>query len=74
MPVWAGYWGVPWSGFGWIFPLICLLFMVGMGVACFRMMGSCMARHGDHTRSEVETLQQEMRELKAEIRKLRERT
>lgn len=58
MPIWGGYWGMSWGGFGWIFPLICLLFMVGMGLACFRMMGGCMTRHGDHTRTEVEELHQ----------------
>ena len=66
---------MPWSGFGWIFPLIGLLFMVGMGLACFRMMGGCsMTRHGGPTRTGVEELHQEVRDLKEEIRKLRERT
>ncbi len=27
MPMWGGYWGMPWSGFGWMLPLIGLLFM-----------------------------------------------
>ncbi len=74
MPIWGGYWEMPWGGFGWIFPLIGLLFMVGMGLACFRMMGGCMTRHGGPTRTEVEELHREGRDLKEEIRKLRERT
>ncbi|HXZ44562.1 MAG TPA: hypothetical protein VEH53_07010 [archaeon] len=74
MPMWGGYWGMPWGGFGWILPLIGLLFMVGMGLACFRMMGGCMTRHGGPTRTEVEGLHREVRDPKEEIRKLRERT
>ena len=36
MPFWDGS---PWSGFGWIFPLIGLLFMVVMAFVCIRRMG-----------------------------------
>ncbi len=46
MPMWNGYWGAPWGWFGWIMPLIGLLFMVMMAFVCFRMMGGCMAGHG----------------------------
>ena len=79
MPMWGGYWGPPWAGFGWIFPLIGLLFMVLMVFVCMRMMGStmrggCMAGHGGHSASEVEDLRREVRELKDEIRKLRDRS
>ncbi len=74
MPIWGGYWGPPWGGLGWIFPLIGLLFMVGMALACFRMMGGCMSRHGGHRSAEVEELRQEVRDLKEEIRKLRGRS
>jgi hypothetical protein len=75
MPMWGGYWGAPWGGFGWIFPLIGLLFMVMMAFACFRMMGGCMAGRGvagriDHKPDEVEELRREVQELKDEIRKL----
>ena len=73
MPMWGGYWGGPWGGFGWIFPLIGLLFMAVMAFVCFRMMGGCMAGHGHHTTGEVEDLRREVRELREEIRKLRER-
>lgn len=79
MPFWGGYWGAPWSGFGWIFPLIGLLFMVVMVLACMRMMGGmmggrCMTGHGGQRIGEVEDLRREVRELKEEIRKLRDRT
>jgi hypothetical protein len=74
MPMWGGYSGGPWSGFGWIVPLLGLLFMVGMALACFRMMGSCMTRHGGRPDTEVEALRRDVRELQEEIRKLRERT
>ncbi len=73
MPMWGGYWGPPGGGFGWIFPLIGLLFMVVMGFVCFRMMGGCMAGHGRHATGEVEDLRREVRELQEEIRKLRQR-
>lgn len=79
MPMWGGYWGAPWAGFGWIFPLIGLLFMVIMVFMCVRMMGGtmrggCMPGHVSHTASETEELRREVRELKEEIQKLRERT
>ena len=72
MPMWGGYWGMPWGGFGWVFPLIGLLFMVGMAVMCFRMMGGCMAGHGHHSSGEVDDLRREVCELRDEIRALRE--
>lgn len=76
MPMWSGYWGGPWPGFGWIFPLLGLLFMVVMVVLCVRMMGG-MGRgggmpYGGHASGEREDLQREVRELREEIRKLRE--
>ncbi len=74
MPMWGGYWGTPWGGFGWIFPLIGLLFMVVMGFVCFRMMGGCLAGHGRHTAGDVEDLRREIRGLREEIQKLRERS
>ena len=39
MPMWGGYLGPPWGGFGWIFPFIGLLFMVVLVFMCIRMMG-----------------------------------
>jgi len=58
MPMWSGYWGGPWPGFGWIFPLLGLLFMVVMVVLCVRMMGR-MGRgggmpYGGHASGELE--------------------
>lgn len=77
MPMWGGYWGPPWGGFGWIFPLIGLLFMVVMVFMCIRMMGgissfSSMGGQTTHGGGEVEDLRREVHELKEEIRKLRE--
>jgi hypothetical protein len=37
-------------------------------------MGGCMTRHGGHTSAGVEELHREVRNLKEEIRKLRERS
>ena len=79
MPFWAGYWEPPWAGFGWIFPLIGLLFMVVMALFCVRMMsgmmsGGCMTSHGRSNASEMEDLRREVRELKEEIRKLGEKS
>jgi uncharacterized membrane protein len=74
MPMWAGYWGAPWGGFGWIFPLIGLLFMLAMAVMCFRMMGGrmggCMSSYSRHGSGEVEELRKEIRDLREEIRKI----
>jgi hypothetical protein len=74
MHMWGGYWGMPWVGFGWIFPLIGILFMVVMAFVCCRMMGrmagsGCMPGHGGT--GEIEDLRREVRELKEEIRKFR---
>ena len=38
MPMWGGYWGGPWTGFGWLFPVIALLLMGLMMFLCCRMM------------------------------------
>ncbi len=48
MPICGAYWGIPWAGFGWILPVIGLVFMVVMAFVCFRMMGRCMVGHGGH--------------------------
>lgn len=79
MPMWGGYWGGPWTGFGWIFPLIGLLFMVVMAFMCFRMLGGmmrggCMPGHAGHSAGEIEDLRKELRALQEEIRRLRERS
>ena len=75
MSMWSGYWGPPWAGFGWIFPVVGLLFMVVMFVLCFRMMGGgCMGRHGSHRVGELENLRREVQELKQEIRDLHDRS
>lgn len=74
MLMWNGYWGAPWGWFGWIMPLVCLLFVVVMAFACFRMMGGCMAGHGRRASGGTEDLRTQIRELREEIRKLRERS
>ena len=38
MPFWGGYGGSP-LGFGLVFPLVGLLFMVAMAFLCFRVAG-----------------------------------
>ncbi len=38
MTVWGTSWGAPCAGFGWIFPIVGLIFMVVMMVVCARMM------------------------------------
>jgi len=74
MPMWGGYWGAPWAGFGWIFPLAGLLVMVVMAFMCLRMvgrrMGGCMSSHHGDAADEIEALRTEVRELRDEIRKL----
>jgi hypothetical protein len=79
MPMWSGYWGPPWGGFAWIFPLIGLLFMVVMVFVCIRMMGGmsgfgCMPSHGAPDAKETEELRREVRELKEQIHRLRGRS
>jgi len=44
MLMWGGYWGGPWAGFGWVFPLIGLVFMGLMMFLCCRMMGARVRR------------------------------
>jgi uncharacterized membrane protein len=59
-----------WGGFGWFFPLVGLMVMVVVMIACFRMMG----RHGGPSASEIEDLRRDIRGLKEEIRQLRTRS
>jgi hypothetical protein len=78
MSMWGGYWGPMWGGFGWIVPLLGLLFMVVMIAMCLRMMRGmssmgCRPDHRQSTSPEIEDLRREVRELKEEIRKFRER-
>ncbi len=78
MPMWGNAWGGPWSGFGWLFPLVGLVFMIVMGVLCLRMMGGMMgggsAEQRGPTAADVGDLRQEVRELKEEIQRLRSRS
>lgn len=79
MPMSGGYWGGPWAGFGWLFPVIGLLFMGLMMFLCCRMMGGMMRRSHDgsgrqavHQADEITDLRRDVRELREEIRQLRE--
>lgn len=77
MPFWDGS---PWSGFGWIFPLIGLLFMVVMAFVCIRRMGDmagfgCLGSgHRGHAIQQADDLRREIQGLKEEVRKLRDRS
>ena len=76
MPFWGGYWGPPWGGLSWVFPLIGLIVMAVMVFACLRMIGGragfgCMGGHRDHSADQVDGLRREIQELKDEVRKLR---
>ncbi len=78
MPMWHGYWGGPWGGFGWIVPLLGLAFMVLLFVLCMRRMGGmmcgCWGSHAQSTSTEVETLRREVQDLRREIEALRKRS
>jgi hypothetical protein len=77
MWMWHGYWGGPWGG-GWIFPLLGLIVLILMVVACVRRMGGmpacgCMPGRGTHTpTADVEALRREVLTLREEIRALRD--
>lgn len=78
MPMWGGYWGGPWAGFGWLFPVIGLLFIGLMMFLCCRMMGRmvCRGREGSdaaHPDTEVGELRREVQQLREEVRRLRDR-
>ncbi len=71
-----GPWGPGMWGLSWVFPLLGLLFMMVMIVACFRMMRGMMGgggmcdRGGDHL-SSMEALRREVRALREEIKQLK---
>ena len=76
MPFSGGYGGSP-LGFGSVFPLVGLLFMVVMAFFCIRMLGGmagrgCMGRHRSHTIQQPDDLRREVQELREEVRRLRE--
>ena len=78
MPMWVGYWGGPWTGFGWLFSVIALLLMGLMMFLCFRMMGrmGCWGHGGNHSvhpDTEVGELRREVQQLREEVRRLRDR-
>ena len=78
MPMWGGYWGGPWAGFGWLFPLIGLLFMGLMMFLCCRMMGGMMRRGPEggrlsHRGDEIAELRRAVEALREEVRRLQER-
>ena len=76
--MWAmGPWGPGmWGPWAWIFPLLGLLFMVVIMVACFRMMrgmmgGGGMCGRGGDQLSSTEDLRREVRALREEIKQLK---
>ncbi len=78
MPMWGGYWGGSWAGFGWVFPVIALLFMGLMMFLCCRMMGRVVCRGRErgaaaHPDAEVGELRRQVQQLREEIRRLRDR-
>jgi hypothetical protein len=78
MPMWGGSWGGTWAGFGWVFPVIALLFMAVMMFLCFRRMGrmGCRGHEGSGRApadTEVGDLRREVQQLREEVRRLRAR-
>jgi len=74
---WAGYWGAPWGGWGWVVPLIGLVFMAVMVFVCVRMMAGmggsgCMWSRRHPSADDTEALRRELRALKEQIEQLRE--
>lgn len=67
------------GGFGWIFPLIGLLFMAVMVFVCIGVMGGmpglgCMGGRRGHSAEPVDDLRREIQGLKEEVRRLRDRS
>ncbi len=75
MTVWGTSWGAPCAGFGWIFPLIGLIFMIVMIVVCTRTIGR-MVRGGwmcgcrAQREVEDEDLRNEVREMRSALQRL----
>ncbi|MBP1774560.1 MAG: hypothetical protein H6Q86_566 [candidate division NC10 bacterium] len=77
MPIWHGYWGGPWVGFGWIVPLLGLTLMVVMILVCMRRMGGlwhcgCLPSSRPPAAPEIEALRREIQDLREELHKRRE--
>jgi hypothetical protein len=73
---WVGYRGAPWGAWGWVFPLIGLLFMAVMVFVCTRMRGGlagcgCMGSHRHPRADDTEALRRELRDLTEGIEKVR---
>ena len=71
----VGPWGSGMWGLWWVFPLLGLLFMGLMMIACFRMMrgmtgGGMCGRGGGHP-GRTEDLRHEVRALREEIKQLK---
>jgi uncharacterized membrane protein len=78
MPIWGGYWGGLWAGFGWIIPLLGVMLMIVMVLACMRRMGGmphcgCAPSYRQPDAPEVDTLRREIQALREELHKLRGR-
>ncbi len=71
-----GSWGASMWGFWWIFPLIGLLICLVFVMAMVRFMGGrgvmCMGDHRRHASDEGTELRREIRELRKELKHLKE--
>lgn len=72
-----GWWGSPMGGFWWIFPLIGLSIALVFVIALVRAMGGgrpfmCMGGHRSAGGGEVAQLAQEVRDLREEIKQLKD--
>jgi hypothetical protein len=66
---WCGIWGTTGVAYGWILPLIGLVFMGIMFFACFRRFGCLGGRR--RSSGDLSELQRDLESLKDDVRKLR---
>lgn len=65
---WCGFWGTTGTAYGWVLPLVGLVFMGVMLFVCFRGFGCMGGRH--RTFGEDPGLRREVESLKQDVRKL----
>lgn len=73
--MWWGPWGGPMWGFGWMFPIIGLVFCLFVIVLIVRALSrgarfTCMGGH-DHESDETSVLRREVHELREEVNRLK---
>ncbi len=66
---WCGFWGTTAFAYGWILPLIGLVFVGLMLFVCFRGFGCMGGRR--RTSGDLSGLQRDLESLKEDVRKLR---